>query len=86
MSDDFPLKVEKVVELLRMLAPTGKQMAKLRDFIEGKLPNGFPVKLDIPVFPTVSARVVFKHYSDESISDKVFEVPSSFRVCTLYLW
>ena len=45
---------------LQIIAPQFKHFQKLRDFVELKLPPGFPVKLDIPVLPTVSARVTFQ--------------------------
>lgn len=44
----------------QIIAPQFKHFQKLRDFVELKLPPGFPVKLDIPVLPTVSARVTFQ--------------------------
>ena len=46
--------------LPQIIAPQFKHFQKLRDFVEMKLPPGFPVKLDIPVLPTVSARVTFQ--------------------------
>lgn len=59
MSEDFPLTVEMLLNVLEVIAPQFKHFQKLRDFIEMKLPPGFPVKVDIPVLPTVSARVTF---------------------------
>ena len=44
----------------QIIAPQFKHFQKLRDFVEMKLPPGFPVKVDIPVLPTVSARVTFR--------------------------
>ncbi len=44
----------------QIIAPQFKHFQKLRDFVEMKLPPGFPVKLDIPVLPTVSARITFQ--------------------------
>ena len=52
------------MRLSQIIAPQFKHFQKLRDFVEMKLPPGFPVKLDIPVLPTVSARVTFQvHYT-----------------------
>jgi hypothetical protein len=49
--------------LSQVIAPQFKHFQKLRDFIEMKLPPGFPVKVDIPVLPTVSARVTFHDFA-----------------------
>ena len=49
MSEDFPLTVEMLLNVLEVIAPQFKHFQKLRDFIEMKLPPGFPVKVDIPV-------------------------------------
>lgn len=48
-----------------------------------KLPPGFPVKVDIPVLPTVSARVTFhdfewKNDADNQLSDDLFRVPTGY--------
>ena len=47
-----------------------------------KLPPGFPVKVDIPVLPTVSARVTFHDFewkNDlDSLSDSLFDIPEGF--------
>jgi hypothetical protein len=44
MSDTVPLKLESIVSLFSVLASTAKQIEKVREFIEAKLPDGFPVK------------------------------------------
>ena len=49
--------------LFQIIAPQFKHFQKLRDFVEIKLPPGFPVKVDIPVLPTVSARVTFHDFA-----------------------
>ena len=73
MSEDFPLTVEMLLNVLEVIAPQFKHFQKLRDFIEMKLPPGFPVKVDIPVLPTVSARVTFHDFhwknQEEKLSD-----------------
>ena len=45
-----------------MIAPQFKHFQKLRDFVEMKLPPGFPVKIDLPIFPTISARITFHDF------------------------
>ena len=51
-----------------------------------KLPPGFPVKLDIPVLPTVSARVTFQDFGwrngasgGGTLDDSLFAVPPDFK-------
>ena len=47
---------------LQVIAPQFKHFQKLRDFVEMKLPPGFPVKIDLPIFPTISARITFHDF------------------------
>lgn len=44
MSQDFPMTVESLLNVLEIVAPF-KQFKKLREFVEMKLPPGFPVKI-----------------------------------------
>lgn len=79
MSEDFPLTVQMLLDILEIIAPQFKHFQKLRDFVEMKLPPGFPVKVDIPVLPTVSARVTFQDFGwDEKLEDSLFEIPADF--------
>lgn len=41
---DFPLSVAMLMDVLEVIAPF-KHFAKLRDFVNLRLPPGFPVKL-----------------------------------------
>ena len=76
MSEDFPMKVDMLLAVLEVIAPQFKHFNKLRDFVKLKLPPGkrrgsynmlnfclgFPIQVNIPVLPTVSAKVT-KHSS-----------------------
>ena len=53
----------------QIIAPQFKHFQKLRDFVEIRLPPGFPVKVDIPVLPTVSARVTFHDFAWKNTKD-----------------
>ena len=44
MSQDFPMTVDALINLLEVIAPF-KQFKKMREFVEMKLPPGFPVKI-----------------------------------------
>lgn len=78
MSQDFPLTIDILLNVLEVIAPF-KHFAKLRDFVSLKLPKGFPVKLDIPLVPTVSAKITFQDFEFRSdLKDELFEIPSNY--------
>ncbi|CAH1775055.1 unnamed protein product [Owenia fusiformis] len=78
MSQDFPMSVNTLLDVLEIIAPL-KQFTKLREFMETKLPDGFPVKIEIPVFPTVTAKVTFQDFEwRTNISDTLFTVPKDY--------
>ncbi|EDW32279.1 GL10514 [Drosophila persimilis] len=78
MSTDFPLSVEMLLDVLEVVAPL-KHINKLRNFVTLKLPTGFPVKIEIPVLHTVTAKVTFQKFEfTNSIPDKLFEIPSNY--------
>lgn len=67
-----------LLNVLEVIAPF-KHFSKLRDFIEVKLPPGFPVKLDIPILPTVTAKITFQDFQfKDNISPSLFEIPSHY--------
>ncbi|KAL4656058.1 ankyrin repeat domain-containing protein 13C-A-like [Arapaima gigas] len=78
MSQDFPLGVKSLLNVLEVIAPF-KHFSKLREFVQMKLPPGFPVKLDIPVFPTITATVTFQefHYGEFDMSN--FTIPNDYK-------
>eukprot|EP00794_Sanderia_malayensis_P008139 gene8139-9009_t len=63
MSQDFPLEVDLLLNVLEVIAPS-KHFSKLKEFISMKLPIGFPVKIEIPVLPTISARITFQGFGN----------------------
>jgi len=78
MSPDFPLSVEMLLDVLEVIAPF-KHFNKLREFIQMKLPPGFPVKIDIPILPTVTAKITFQDFSfKDDIDSKFFEIPAGY--------
>ncbi|EYB94872.1 hypothetical protein Y032_0166g63 [Ancylostoma ceylanicum] len=79
MSEDFPMGVEVLLDILEIVAPF-KHLEKLRRFCEARLPPGFPVRVEIPLLPTISAKVTFQKLQFVSnLSDKLFYVPTSYR-------
>uniref|UniRef100_X1YYW8 Ankyrin repeat domain-containing protein n=1 Tax=Capitella teleta TaxID=283909 RepID=X1YYW8_CAPTE len=78
MSDDFPMSVKDLLDVCEVIAPF-KQFNKLREFMQSKLPQGFPVKLEIPVFPTVTAKVTFQQFHwDNNIPKHKFVIPQNY--------
>lgn len=78
MSPDFPLTKEMLLNVLEIVAPF-KHFNKLREFVLMKLPPGFPVKADIPLIPTVSAKITFQEFAFKSdLSPDLFQVPSDY--------
>lgn len=78
MSDDFPLSVEMLLNVLEVIAPF-KHFAKLRQFVAMKLPRGFPVKVDIPILPTVTAKITFQRFNfRDDLGPNLFVIPDDY--------
>jgi len=84
MSEDFPMKVDMLLAVLEVIAPQFKHFNKLRDFVKLKLPPGFPIQVNIPVLPTVSAKVTFTDFSwmenGVILPDSKFQIPSTYSL------
>nr|XP_057922468.1 ankyrin repeat domain-containing protein 13C-like isoform X2 [Doryrhamphus excisus] len=78
MSQDFPLGIESLLNVLEVVAPF-KHFNKLREFVQMKLPPGFPVKLDIPVFPTITATVTFQEFHYDQFEGSLFIIPPEYK-------
>uniref|UniRef100_A0A3Q2PG04 Ankyrin repeat domain-containing protein 13C-like n=1 Tax=Fundulus heteroclitus TaxID=8078 RepID=A0A3Q2PG04_FUNHE len=78
MSQDFPLGIESLLNVLEVIAPF-KHFNKLREFVQMKLPPGFPVKLDIPVFPTITATVTFQEFRYDEFDESIFSIPAEYK-------
>ncbi|XP_055643456.1 ankyrin repeat domain-containing protein 13C isoform X2 [Toxorhynchites rutilus septentrionalis] len=79
MSKDFPLSVDMLLSVLEVIAPF-KHFSKLREFVTLKLPGGFPVKIDIPILPTVSAKITFQKFEFRNdISPDLFVIPDNYK-------
>ncbi|XP_069047464.1 ankyrin repeat domain-containing protein 13D [Lepisosteus oculatus] len=71
LSESHPLSlVEQVSPIIDLMAISNAHFAKLRDFITLRLPPGFPVKIEIPLFHVLNARVTFSNLCgcDEPVS------------------
>lgn len=78
LTPDFPLKTDELLPLLDVLANKVKAVRRLRELLTTKLPQGtFPVKVAIPIVPTIRVIVTFTKFEDLQVSDEFATPPSS---------
>lgn len=93
LSDDYPLNLQaQILPIIDLMAVNNAHFARLKNFIQLQLPAGFPVKIEIPLFHVVSARITFAninksgpyvHFIENenrvTIDEETFQVPVSYR-------
>uniref|UniRef100_A0A1D1YC78 Ankyrin repeat domain-containing protein 13B n=1 Tax=Anthurium amnicola TaxID=1678845 RepID=A0A1D1YC78_9ARAE len=78
LSPDFPLQTEELLPLLDILANKVKAIRRLRELLTTKLPPGsFPVKVAIPIIPTIRVLVTFTKFEELQSTDEFHTPPSS---------
>ncbi|KAK5841034.1 hypothetical protein PVK06_009942 [Gossypium arboreum] len=78
LSPNFPLQTEELLPLLDILANKVKAIRRLRELLTTKLPAGtFPVKVAIPVVPTIRVLVTFTKFEELPPVDEFSTPPSS---------
>ncbi|MQL73564.1 hypothetical protein Taro_005902 [Colocasia esculenta] len=78
LSPTFPLQTEELLPLLDILANKVKAIRRLRELLTTKLPQGtFPVKVAIPVVPTIRVLVTFTKFEELQPIDEFCTPPSS---------
>ncbi|XAR64892.1 hypothetical protein NMG60_11008781 [Bertholletia excelsa] len=78
LTSDFPLKTEELLPLLDILANKVKAVRRMRELLTTKLPHGtFPVKLAIPIVPTVRVIVTFTKFEELQPVEEFSTPPSS---------
>uniref|UniRef100_A0A4W4G2H4 Ankyrin repeat domain-containing protein n=1 Tax=Electrophorus electricus TaxID=8005 RepID=A0A4W4G2H4_ELEEL len=78
LSEAHPLSLaEQVTPIIDLMAISNAHFAKLRDFITLRLPPGFPIKIEIPLFHVLNARVTFSNLCgcDEPVSSVTVHSP-----------
>ncbi|GAB1290041.1 Ankyrin repeat domain-containing protein 13A [Apodemus speciosus] len=71
MCEEFPLSlVEQVIPIIDLMARTSAHFARLRDFIKLDFPPGFPVKIEIPLFHVLNARITFGNVNGCSTAEE----------------
>ncbi|KAJ4879189.1 ankyrin repeat family protein [Raphanus sativus] len=80
LTNDFPLKTEELLPLLDILAINVEAVRRMRELLTVKFPAGsFPVKLSIPVIPTVKAVMTFSKFVALPPMDQFYTPVSSPR-------
>ncbi|CAN1199570.1 Ankyrin repeat domain-containing protein 13C [Linum perenne] len=65
LTEQFPLKTEELLPLLDILANKVKAVRRMRELLTTKFPAGtFPVKVAIPVVPTVRVVITFTKFAE----------------------
>ncbi|CAG9812412.1 unnamed protein product [Phaedon cochleariae] len=60
LCENYPLSLpEQILPIVDLMAISSTHFAKLKDFIQMQLPAGFPVKIEIPLFHVLNARITF---------------------------
>nr|GEY16594.1 ankyrin repeat domain-containing protein 13C [Tanacetum cinerariifolium] len=78
LTDDFPLKTEELLPLLDILANKVKAVRRMRELLTTKFPQGtFPVKVAIPVVPTVRVMITFTKFVELPPLEEQFFTPFS---------
>ncbi|CAA7041136.1 unnamed protein product [Microthlaspi erraticum] len=81
LTPDFPLTTDELLPLLDILANKVKAIRRLRELLTTKLPPGtFPVKLAIPIIPTVRVVVTFTKFEELQGAEEEFSTPPSSPV------
>ncbi|WOL10408.1 ankyrin repeat domain-containing protein 13C [Canna indica] len=81
LTEDFPLKLEELMPLLDILANKVKAVRRLRELLTTKFPPGtFPVKVAIPIVPTVRVVVTFTKFAYLQQPEQFFTPLSSPRL------
>nr|XP_043626287.1 ankyrin repeat domain-containing protein 13C-B [Erigeron canadensis] len=78
LTEDFPLQTEELIPLLDILANKVKAVRRMRELLTTKFPQGtFPVKVAIPVVPTVRVLITFTKFVELQPPEEEFFTPFS---------
>merc|ERR1712176_269027 len=80
MTDSFGLSIEEILAILEAAAPQSKLAAKLKEFLEIKMPRGFPIQLELPLFHVLKGTVTFQNFEHINPSDDIFVIPDDYKL------
>ncbi|ELU00132.1 hypothetical protein CAPTEDRAFT_220273 [Capitella teleta] len=77
LSENYPLSLpEQVAPIIDLMAASNAHFRKLKDFITLQLPAGFPVKIEIPLFHVLNARITFGNiFASDATAPGVTHIP-----------
>ncbi|KAG5390964.1 hypothetical protein IGI04_032505 [Brassica rapa subsp. trilocularis] len=78
LTDDFPLTTEELLPVLDILAINVEAVRRMKELLTVKFPAGtFPVKMSIPVIPTVKVVITFSKFVALPSMDQFYTPVSS---------
>merc|ERR1712083_733767 len=80
MTEHFGLSIEEILAILEAAAPQSKLAAKLKQFLEIKMPRGFPIQLEMPLFHVLKAKVTFQNFEHINPDDELFAIPDDYKL------
>ncbi|CAD6186024.1 unnamed protein product [Caenorhabditis auriculariae] len=84
MADDYPLSLqEQVIPIVELMASSNPHFARLHNFIRLQLPAGFPVKIEIPLFHVISAKISFLNVNEPGPYVVPLETMSDFKTVSV---
>ncbi|XP_034252442.1 ankyrin repeat domain-containing protein 13D [Thrips palmi] len=86
LCEDYPLALqEQIMPIVDLMAISSPHFAKLKDFIQMQLPAGFPVKIEIPLFHVLNARITFGNIygMDQPVDGVTFINEDAWRGCVV---
>lgn len=86
LCEQYPLSLqEQIMPVVDLMAISSTHFAKLKDFIQMQLPSGFPVKIEIPLFHVLNARITFGNIFalDEAVSGVTHSDEADRPVCVV---
>ncbi|KAJ1364901.1 hypothetical protein KIN20_025092 [Parelaphostrongylus tenuis] len=84
LAEDYPLSFqEQLMPIVDLMAANSAHFARLHKFIRMQLPAGFPVRIEIPLFHVVSAKITLGRVNEPGPFVTPLETASSFKVLTV---
>lgn len=60
LCENYPLSLhEQILPIVELMALNNSHFKKLKEFITLQLPSGFPIKIEIPLYRVITAKVTF---------------------------
>lgn len=77
----FPLTIDRILPLLEVIGMDNNRLvSKLKEFLQFKLPPGFPIRANIPVYASISADVTFVNYdAKKEMESNLFDIPGELE-------